>query len=31
MSTHLCDDQIRRLLGGTLPDDELVETDAHLG
>ena len=30
MSTHLCDDQIRRLLGGTLPDDELVQADAHL-
>ena len=30
MSTHLCDEQIRRLLGGTLPDDELVQADAHL-
>ena len=30
MSTHLCDEQIRRLLGGTLPDDELLQADAHL-
>ena len=30
MSTHLCDEQIRRLLCGTLPDDELVQADAHL-
>ena len=30
MSTHLCDEQISRLLGGTLPDDELVQADAHL-
>jgi len=30
MSTHLCDEQLRRLLGGTLPDDELFQADAHL-
>jgi formylglycine-generating enzyme required for sulfatase activity len=30
MSAHLCDEQIDRLLGGTLPDDELLEADAHL-
>ncbi|MFI5458143.1 MAG: SUMF1/EgtB/PvdO family nonheme iron enzyme [Isosphaerales bacterium] len=30
MSTHLCDEQIHRLLGGTLPDDELSQADAHL-
>jgi hypothetical protein len=30
MSTHLCDEQIRRLLGGTLPEDELSQADAHL-
>ncbi len=30
MSAHLCDEQIRRLLGATLPDDELFEADAHL-
>ena len=30
MSTHLCDEQISRLLGGTLPDDELVPAEAHL-
>ena len=24
MSAHLCDEQIRRLLGATLPDDELL-------
>ena len=30
MSTHLCDEQISRLLRGTLPDDELFEADAHL-
>ncbi len=30
MSTHLCDEQIRRLLGATLPDDELLEADTHL-
>ena len=30
MSTHLCDEQISRLLCGTLPDDELLEADAHL-
>jgi serine/threonine protein kinase/formylglycine-generating enzyme required for sulfatase activity len=30
MSAHLSGDQIRRLLSGTLPDDELVEADAHL-
>jgi formylglycine-generating enzyme required for sulfatase activity len=30
MSTHLCDEQIRRLLGGTLPDDELVQAEDHL-
>jgi len=30
MSTHLCDEQIRQLLGATLPDDELVQADAHL-
>ena len=30
MSTHLCDEQISRLLGGTLPDDELVLAEAHL-
>ncbi len=30
MSAHLCDEQIRGLLCGTLPDDELVEADAHL-
>jgi serine/threonine protein kinase len=30
MSAHLCDERIRRLLGGTLPDDELVQAEAHL-
>ena len=30
MSTHLCDEQISRLLRGTLPDDELLQADAHL-
>ena len=30
MSTHLCDEQMQRLLGGSLPDDELREADAHL-
>ncbi len=30
MSTHLCDEQIHRLLGGTLPDDELDQAEAHL-
>ena len=30
MSTHLSDEQSRRLLGGTLPDDELLQADAHL-
>ncbi len=30
MSAHLCDEQIRQLLCGTLPDDELKEADAHL-
>ena len=30
MSTHLCDEQIRQLLGGTLPDDELVQAEDHL-
>ncbi len=30
MSTHLGDEQIRQLLGATLPDDELVQADAHL-
>ncbi len=30
MSTHLGDAQIRGLLGGTLPDEELLEADAHL-
>jgi serine/threonine protein kinase len=30
MSTHLCDEQIRRLLSGTLPDEELVQAEAHL-
>ena len=30
MSTHLCDKQISQLLRGTLPDDELVQADAHL-
>ena len=30
MSTHPCDEQLHRLLGGTLPDDELLEADAHL-
>ncbi|HEV3263603.1 MAG TPA: protein kinase, partial [Gemmataceae bacterium] len=30
MSTHPCDEQISQLLRGTLPDDELVQADAHL-
>jgi formylglycine-generating enzyme required for sulfatase activity len=30
MSPHLGDEQIRRLLGGTLSDEELVQADAHL-
>ncbi len=30
MSTHLGDEQIRRLLGGTLSDDELVHAEDHL-
>jgi serine/threonine protein kinase/formylglycine-generating enzyme required for sulfatase activity len=30
MSTHLSDEQIRRLLGGTLPEDELAHAEAHL-
>jgi formylglycine-generating enzyme required for sulfatase activity len=30
MITHLCDEQISRLLQGTLPDDELLQADAHL-
>jgi hypothetical protein len=30
MSAHLCDDQIRRLLGGTLPEDELAHAEDHL-
>lgn len=30
MSTHLCDEQISRLLGGTLPDDEMLEAESHL-
>ena len=30
MSAHLCDEQIRQLLAGTLPDDELSLADAHL-
>ena len=30
MSAHLCDEQIHRLLGGTLPDDELFQAEAHL-
>jgi formylglycine-generating enzyme required for sulfatase activity len=30
MSAHLGDEQIRRLLSGTLSDDELVEAEAHL-
>ncbi len=30
MITHLCDEQIHRLLDATLSDDELLEADAHL-
>ena len=30
MSTHLRDEQMSRLLGGNLPDDELDEAEAHL-
>ena len=30
MSTHLCDEQISRLLRDTLPDDELIQAEAHL-
>jgi serine/threonine protein kinase len=30
MSPHLCDEQIHRLLGATLADDELVSAEAHL-
>jgi formylglycine-generating enzyme required for sulfatase activity len=30
MSPHLGDEQIRRLLGGTLSDEEQVQADAHL-
>jgi serine/threonine-protein kinase len=30
MNPHLCDEQIGRLLGGTLPDDEAARAEAHL-
>jgi serine/threonine protein kinase len=30
MNAHLCHEQIDRLLGGTLPDEELVQVEAHL-
>src|SRR5579883_6389 len=30
MNAHLCDERIRGLLGGTLPDEELVQAEAHL-
>jgi serine/threonine protein kinase/formylglycine-generating enzyme required for sulfatase activity len=30
MIAHLCEEKIGRLLGGTLPDDEVVQAEAHL-